>query len=473
MINKYTLLKMKTILFIMLFGSFVLQGKSYATDPPCKRVVFLEQDGYLVIDAEDVEEINSYWKITNSFPEDALGSGHLEHIGPNSYGQVDPNRTLTYNIRITNPGTYKFQWRARNGKNAVKSDEENDSWLKIIADDFYASKAGSNYDIGNHFIKVWLQDLKAWSWNSMGEYHQGSTKVNSVAIYATFDNPGDYKIYISGRSHNHPLDRLALFKTDKKNIALDPETHPSRIINDCFMDRTEWEVLYTDSEKEAGNSSMAIDKDFDTYWETNHGMGPVASMPHELQIDMKQPNSISEVHYTARQDNTLGAIENYEVYISNDFKDWGTAVASGTFDWKGDVNKYYRKSQVIELNQPVTGRYLRIKALSEAQGSTVTAISELNVIGEKDESGIVLGINDYLKTNTLRIYPNPVRNVFTLEGATDITDIQIYNIIGERVSPSLWNKQASKINVANLETGIYVIQLNINGAVQRLKFIKE
>ena len=187
--------------------------------------VFTEQDGYLLIEAEKASELGEGWQITNSFAQPALGEGHLEYTGPNSYGAVVPNTIFEYKIKINTPGTYQFKWRSRNGAGALKFDEENDSWLQIEASEFYGTKGEETHQFGDDFIKVWIQNREAWSWNCFGEHHG----VNGMNVYAKYNNPGTYTIKIAGRSHGHPIDRIALFLPDKGSIAMDDATLPSPV----------------------------------------------------------------------------------------------------------------------------------------------------------------------------------------------------------------------------------------------------
>ncbi|NME70991.1 sugar-binding protein [Flammeovirga aprica] len=183
----------------------------------CEKNVFVEKDGYVVFEAENTT-LNDYWLVANSFDEDALGEGHIEYQGKNSYGSVVEESIITYKIQITNPGTYRVKWRSRNGKNAVKFDEENDSWLMVEAAEFYGIKASTNKKVNSdhHFMKMWIQDLNKWSWNCFGE-HAG---VNGMNVYARFDVPGVYEIKVSGRSKFHPIDRIALFQEGKGAVAM-------------------------------------------------------------------------------------------------------------------------------------------------------------------------------------------------------------------------------------------------------------
>jgi hypothetical protein len=78
--------------------------------------------------------------------------------------------------------------------------------------------------------------------------------------------------------------------------------------------------------------------------------------------------------YTPRQDGSAnGRIGDYEFYVSADGTNWGTPVASGTFA---------NDSSVKEVRfQAVEGRFVRLRALTEANGWVWTSVAELSVFG--------------------------------------------------------------------------------------------
>ncbi|MGK0364081.1 MAG: hypothetical protein ACI85O_001135 [Saprospiraceae bacterium] len=108
--------------------------------------------------------------------------------------------------------------------------DHNDIWLKISAPLFYGEKENghrvsprpnceSNPDFdcpnGNSadgFFKVYGQDLK-FIWQANTSDNDGHE------ILAHFDKSGDYAISINARSSFCHLDRIALFYTEKSNLA--------------------------------------------------------------------------------------------------------------------------------------------------------------------------------------------------------------------------------------------------------------
>jgi len=91
----------------------------------------------------------------------------------------------------------------------------------------------------------------------------------------------------------------------------------------------------------------------------------------------------------------------------------------------------------------------------------------------KDESAIysedcTLGIEDNT-INSFSIYPNPTKGVLYIESQQQIETVKIYSLQGQLIKES----SNSKIDVSQLTTGLYFIQVTIEGIIITKKFIKE
>jgi hypothetical protein len=116
-------------------------------------------------------------------------------------------------------------------------------------------------------------------------------------------------------------------------------------------------------------AAMAVDGDPNTFWHTQYTGGIVAPMPHEIQLDLGASYPVADLYYLPRQEHQNGRIANYQVYVSTDGTNWGTAVATGTFPNS-------TAQQVVRFPATI-GRYLRLRALSEVGGGPWTTVAEL------------------------------------------------------------------------------------------------
>ncbi|MEQ6123066.1 T9SS type A sorting domain-containing protein [Pseudotenacibaculum sp. MALMAid0570] len=68
-----------------------------------------------------------------------------------------------------------------------------------------------------------------------------------------------------------------------------------------------------------------------------------------------------------------------------------------------------------------------------------------------------------LEQNTFSLYPNPVKDRLNIESKSleEIKEIVIYNIIGQKITKSLYNIRTTQtsINTKHLKKGIYFIQI--------------
>ena len=86
------------------------------------------------------------------------------------------------------------------------------------------------------------------------------------------------------------------------------------------------------------------------------------------------------------------------------------------------------------------------------------------------DNAITLSVNSFEVENTFTLYPNPVETDLTIETSNTIKTIEIYNILGLRVTST----NTTKINVAHLSEGVYTIRvIDITGNENVKKFIKK
>ncbi|MFW0738337.1 alpha-amylase family glycosyl hydrolase [Flavobacterium sp. T12S277] len=95
---------------------------------------------------------------------------------------------------------------------------------------------------------------------------------------------------------------------------------------------------------------------------------------------------------------------------------------------------------------------------------------EFRIYGNKPAS---LAIADFEKENSVRLYPNPVSNYFTLNVST--SKVQIYAISGQLVKSFTTNGNPDfQFGVSDLKTGLYLVKaVDQKGATQVMKLIKK
>ncbi|WP_029489232.1 hypothetical protein [Ochrovirga pacifica] len=174
----------------------------------------------IIIEAETVTPSDDRWKLKTELLGFS-GSGYLVWEGPELFWKGTDNigkiGAVTYDVAVKKEGTYKVILRTYIAKeNPEKPNtEHNDTWLKVVADDFYAIRDASKIypkgtgkqpnpkgENGNGFFKAYMNHNGAWTeviGTSDHEFH---------TIYASFDTPGVYKVTIAPRSNYHALDYI-------------------------------------------------------------------------------------------------------------------------------------------------------------------------------------------------------------------------------------------------------------------------
>lgn len=142
----------------------------------------------------------------------------------------------------------------------------------------------------------------------------------------------------------------------------------------AMLSAVRYEVIKVDSEAGGNPGFDAVDGSAETIWHTPFGRA-VTDYPHEIQLKLEKPTGVEGIRYLPRQDQGNGWISEYEIYLSQDGKDWGQPAAAGTFP-KG------KKEQQILLPAPVQAQYLRFAAKKGFDGQKYAAIAELSVIEE-------------------------------------------------------------------------------------------
>ncbi|UUC45640.1 fibronectin type III domain-containing protein [Flavobacterium cerinum] len=73
----------------------------------------------------------------------------------------------------------------------------------------------------------------------------------------------------------------------------------------------------------------------------------------------------------------------------------------------------------------------------------------------------------------LKYYPNPVVDVFTVLYTNDITSVEVFNLVGQRVIAVQPNATTASVDMSALPTGAYILQVKANGQSQSIKVIKK
>ena len=115
----------------------------------------------------------------------------------------------------------------------------------------------------------------------------------------------------------------------------------------------------------------------------------------------------------------------------------------------------------LTAQTPGTTLLIRLFGYNGAQG--------LYSISAYDAS---LGNNSFDNAN-FTFYPNPVKNTLNLSYNKEISTVEIFNLLGQKVNSIVVNSNDSQIDMSNLSKGAYMVKVTSDNQVKTLKVIKE
>ncbi len=167
--------------------------------------IFLDDNGLVVVEMEDVPLVGSWTLETNNPCEDkgrpVYGDGWLQAGPGNDYG-CNNNDIMTYPIKVSRAGTYSFKFRVHKSKHAECGafDACNDAcvyWEENDLDYSHPSKT--------------LGKASCWAYKGNRE-HDGSIVVDLEANRV-------YHLNIQRRSQYFAIDRFVLYTSDRSSDA--------------------------------------------------------------------------------------------------------------------------------------------------------------------------------------------------------------------------------------------------------------
>jgi len=259
-------MKKLTVFFLLIFHFYYTVGQVV---PNCPNQFVFDQttitDGggnsvdLIIIEAEDVANRNNLdgWEFRTTnlttqagtpFPTQYAGDGFLYYNGNNFFNDGG-NNVISYQVKISDPGTYRFLIASGIGIFATDlppQTEHNDTWVNFPDADAYfgyseadntitipndqgvdqnnpdpndpllqAAYPGATYKVpknsrqrNNGYFKVYMNALNDW-W-----YEGSNNDEDAHDVLVRFDNPGTYTMQVSGRSKGFGIDRLVLYKEE-------------------------------------------------------------------------------------------------------------------------------------------------------------------------------------------------------------------------------------------------------------------
>lgn len=108
------------------------------------------------------------------------------------------------------------------------------------------------------------------------------------------------------------------------------------------------------------------------------------------------------------------------------------------------------------------------------EGVTYYAIQSISTC-ESDYFAVtvseVTGRDDF-KFSNLSVYPNPAKDYITVSNTSSISKIMVINLLGQTVIEKSVNSNTAQIDLSNIASGTYILQVSAEGAKANVKVIK-
>lgn len=156
------------------------------------------------------------------------------------------------------------------------------------------------------------------------------------------------------------------------------------------------------------------------------------------------------------------------------------------FDQNGVFDATDKTINLLTNNGPVTGLMnIPATALNGITKMRVGMISSSSLVptacptdavyGEYEDYCVYLGPDAGVDINTIsssiELYPNPTTSTLNISTDEDIKKVQVQSIDGKVIKS--YNYSIKSINVQDLPTGIYLIQIETSRGIETLKFVKQ
>jgi len=76
-------------------------------------------------------------------------------------------------------------------------------------------------------------------------------------------------------------------------------------------------------------------------------------------------------------------------------------------------------------------------------------------------------------TASFNVYPNPVTDVLNLSYTKNISNVEVYNLLGQQIMVKTVNHREDQLDMSHLTTGTYLVKVTAEGLTKTLKIVKK
>lgn len=157
-------------------------------------------------------------------------------------------------------------------------------------------------------------------------------------------------------------------------------------------------------------------------------------------------------------------------------------------DWPENLKVMYGTSAEVEgMTEEIADHFEINNDSSETNIQTFTPLTTgvyyfgFNAYSEADQNLLLLdditiynelGKEDFTR-DAFTFYPNPVKDVLNLSYTQDITNVEVYNLLGQKVFENKLNANSTQVDMSNLSSGSYLVKVTSNSITNTIKVLKQ
>jgi hypothetical protein len=144
-----------------------------------------------------------------------------------------------------------------------------------------------------------------------------------------------------------------------------------------------------------------------------------------------------------------------------------------------DFGATYEEAVDTVVNDGVAGWQTKVYSLDDYEGEYV----RVKITDTWTSGDYYIGFDNFyigqdlsspsFDKSALKVYPNPTKNILYVNYNQEISNVEIYNLVGQRVAAITPNANEGQVDMSNLASGAYFVKVTSNNTTKTVKVIKE
>jgi hypothetical protein len=110
----------------------------------------------------------------------------------------------------------------------------------------------------------------------------------------------------------------------------------------------------------------------------------------------------------------------------------------------------------------------------DGDGNPANDDTNNNGVADYLDQSNILSIGSNITENTIKLFPNPVSEVLSIHNVAnlEISSVEIYNSLGQLIQV-ITHPENNSVDVASLQTGVYILRINTDEGINSIRFSKK